>query len=291
MARAHVNGIELEWDDFGEADAPPLLLIMGLGAQMIAWDDDFCRLLAARRFRVIRFDNRDAGRSTRFDGHAPRVLQALSGDVSSAAYTLEDMADDAAGVLDALGIDAADVVGASMGGMIAQTLAIRHPEKVRTLTSIMSTTGAPDVGQPTPAMLGVLLNRPPVDRASAIEWSVATSRVLSSPGFPFDEDRARTRAGRSYDRGFNPAGVGRQLVAILASGDRTPALRALRVPTLVIHGDRDPLVSVSGGEATAAAIPGARLMIVPGMGHDLPRQLWETIVSAVAELIATREPV
>lgn len=289
MPRAHVNGIDLEWDDFGEADAPAVLLIMGLGAQMVTWDAEFCLLLASRGFRVIRFDNRDAGLSTKIDGPSPNLLAALTGDFSSAAYTLDDMADDAAGLLDALRIEAADVVGASMGGMIAQTLAIRHPHKVKTLTSIMSTTGAPDVGQPSPETIALLLTRPPLDRDSVIEYGVATSRVLSSPGFPFDETRARARATASYDRGFNPVGVGRQLLAILASGDRTSALRSLRVPTLVIHGDRDPLVTKSGGEATAAAIPGARLIMIPGMGHDLPRPLWETIVDAISELIATRE--
>ena len=286
MPRAHANGIELEWDEFGAADAPPLLLIMGLGAQMIAWDEDFCRLLAGRGLRVIRFDNRDVGLSTRIEGRGPNVLAALMGDTSSAAYTLDAMADDAAGLLDALDIEAADVVGASMGGMIAQTLAIRHPHKVKTLTSIMSTTGASDVGQPAPEAIALLVTRPPVDRESAIDYGVGVSRVLSSPGFPFDEARARARATLSYDRGFNPVGVGRQLVAILASGDRTPRLRSLRVPTLVIHGDRDPLVTKSGGEATAQAVPGARLLIIPGMGHDLPLR-WETIVDAISELIAT----
>ena len=289
MPRAPANGIELEWEEFGEPDAPPLLLIMGLGAQMIAWDEEFCRLLAARGFRVIRFDNRDAGLSTRIEGRRPNLLAALTGDFSSAAYRLDDMADDAAGLLDALGIEAADVVGASMGGMIAQTLAIRHPHKVKTLTSIMSTTGAPDVGQPSPDAITLLVTRPPADRERAIEYGVLISRVLSSPGFPFDEERARERATRSYDRGFYPISVGRQLLAVLASGDRTPALRSRRVPTLVIHGDGDPLVTKSGGEATAAAVPGARLLMIPGMGHDLPRSLWETIVAAISEHIATRE--
>ena len=293
MPRAHANGVDLEWEEFGNPDDPPLLLIMGLGAQMVAWDDEFCRLVAARGFRVVRFDNRDTGLSTKIDGGpAPNVLGAITGDMSSASYTLADMADDTAGLLDALGITAAHVVGASMGGMIAQTLAIRHPDKVQTLTSIMSTTGALDVGQPDPAAVALLLTPPPVDRAGFIEHSVGASRVLASPGFPFDEERARQRGALSYDRCFYPAGVARQLLASLASGDRTPALRSLQVPTLVIHGDRDPLVTPSGGRATAAAIPGARLLVVPGMGHDIPREAWETIADAIVELAATtRQPV
>jgi pimeloyl-ACP methyl ester carboxylesterase len=293
MPRAHANGIDLEWEEFGDADDPPLLLIMGLGAQMIAWDDDFCGLIAARGFRVVRFDNRDTGLSTKIEGGpAPDVLAAITGDTTSASYTLDDMADDAAALLDALGITSAHVVGASMGGMIAQTLAIRHPHKVQTLTSIMSTTGALDVGQPDPAAVALLLEPPPLDRAGFIEHSVGASRVLASPGFPFDDDLERARAARSYDRSFHPAGVGRQLLAIVASGDRTPALRTLQVPTLVIHGEGDRLVTPSGGRATAAAVPGARLLMIPGMGHDLPRQAWEPIADAIGELVATtREPV
>jgi pimeloyl-ACP methyl ester carboxylesterase len=293
MPRAHANGIDLEWEEFGNADDPPLLLVMGLGAQMTAWDDEFCALVAARGFRVIRFDNRDVGLSTKIDGGpTPDLLAAVTGDASSASYTLDDMADDAAGLLDVLGITSAHVVGASMGGMIAQTLAIRHPDKVQTLTSIMSTTGALDVGQPDPATIPLLLTPPPVDRAGFIEHSVGSSRVLTSPGFPFDEERTRARSAESYDRCFYPVGAARQLLAILVSGDRTPALRALQVPTLVVHGDGDPLVTPSGGQATAAAVPGARLLMMPGMGHDLPREAWDTIVDAIVELVAmTREPV
>jgi pimeloyl-ACP methyl ester carboxylesterase len=293
MPRAHANGIDLEWEEFGNADDPPLLLIMGLGAQMIVWDDEFCALIAARGFRVIRFDNRDVGLSTKIEGGpTPDLLAAFTGDASSASYTLDDMADDAAALLDELGITSAHVMGASMGGMIAQTLAIRHPQKVQTLTSIMSTTGALDVGQPDPAVIPLLLTPPPVDRAGYIEHSVGGSRVLTSPGFPFDEERTRARAAESYDRCFDPAGGARQLLAILASGDRTPALGSVRVPTLVVHGDADPLVTPSGGRATAAAVPGARLLMIPGMGHDLPREAWETIVDAIVELVATtREPV
>jgi pimeloyl-ACP methyl ester carboxylesterase len=293
MPRAHANGIDLEWEEFGDADAPPLLLIMGLGAQMIAWDDEFCALIATRGFRVVRFDNRDTGLSTKIEaGPVPDLLATFTGDTSSSSYTLDDMADDAAGLLDALGITAAHVVGASMGGMIAQTLAIRHPQKVLTLTSIMSTTGALDVGQPNPAAVALLLTPPPADRAGFIEHSVSASRVLASPGFPFDEERARARGARSFDRCFHPIGAARQLLAIVASGDRTPALRSLRVPTLVIHGDADPLVGPSGGRATAEAVPGARLLMIPGMGHELPRGAWETVVDAIVELEATtREPV
>jgi pimeloyl-ACP methyl ester carboxylesterase len=290
MPRATANGIELEWDELGPRDGPPLVLVMGLGAQMIMWDDEFCELLAGRGFHVIRFDNRDAGLSTKIEGGPPPDLfAALMGDTSSAAYTLDDMADDAVGLLDALGISVAHVVGASMGGMIAQTMAIRHPEKVLTLTSIMSTTGNAQVGQPSPEALPRLMRPAPTEREAFIEHFVGTTRVLAAPGAPIDEDRTRARAGRSFDRCFYPIGFLRQLLAIAASGDRTPALRSLHVPTLVIHGDGDPLIDPSGGRATADAIPDARLLMLPGMGHDLPQAVWGTIADALVDLIATAQ--
>jgi pimeloyl-ACP methyl ester carboxylesterase len=290
MPRARANGIELEWDEFGSRNDPPLLLIMGLGAQMIAWDEEFCARLAGSGLRVIRFDNRDVGLSTKIeDGPPPNLLAAFMGDTSSAAYTLRDMADDAVGLLDALGLTAAHIVGASMGGMIAQTMAIRHPARVITLTSIMSTTGDVHVGQPSSDALPLLMTPAPPERDAFIEHGLGVARVLAAPGTVIDEHRTRERAARSFDRGFYPMGVGRQLVAILASGDRTPALRSLDLPTLVIHGEGDPLIDPSGGRATAAAIPGARLLSLPGMGHDLPKELWDTIVDAIVDLVETAQ--
>src|SRR5829696_2477939 len=235
MPKAQANGMELEYDTTGDPGAPPLLLVMGLGAQMIAWDDELCERLAAAGFFVIRFDNRDAGLSTKVasaDGFdvMGAIGAALSGQPVDAPYLLSDMADDAFGLLDHLGIERAHVVGASMGGMIAQTMAITRPERVATLTSIMSTTGRRDVGNATPEALAVLLSRPPSDRDEYVTNAIATSRLLHGPVLPFDEERAAARAGAFYDRCFYPAGVGRQLVAILASGDRTGALARVHVP-------------------------------------------------------------
>ena len=283
IQRARTGGIELAYETFGDRDDPPLLLIMGLGTQMLGWPDEFCASLAERGRFVVRFDNRDVGLSTHLDD-APRAdIQALmGGDHASASYSLSEMAGDAAGLLDALGIEAAHVVGASMGGMIAQTLALEHPERVLTLTSIMSTTGERGVGAPTQAALTVLLAPPARSREEAIERSVESYRVIGSPGFSFDEAALRERTALSYDRAHDPAGIGRHLAAIWVSGDRTPKLRGLDVPTLVIHGDRDTLVQVDGGRATAAAIPGAELAIIDGMGHDLPREVWPELVERIA---------
>ncbi len=279
---ARVGEIELAYEMSGEPDAAPMLLIMGLGTQMIFWPDDFVGELAARGFRPIRFDNRDAGRSTAIEGGPPPdPMAAIAGNVASAAYTLEDMADDAAGLLAHLGIGAAHVVGASMGGMIAQTLAIRHGSRVRSLASIMSTTGERAVSMPKAQALPALLTPPPDDRDGMVEWAVRTGAVIGSPGFDRDEAWVRDVAGRAYDRGRNPMGTARQLMAIAASGDRTEALRALDVPTVVIHGEEDPLIPVGGGRATAAAIPEAELVTIPGMGHDLPRGAWPTIIEAI----------
>ena len=284
MPRAKANGVEIEYDTFGDPAAPALLLVMGLGAQMIAWDEELCERLVERGFFVIRYDNRDIGLSTKFDdGPQPDLTALLSGDGSSAPYLLADMADDAVGLLDALGIARAHIVGASMGGMIVQSIAIAHPERVLSVCSVMSTTGARDVGQPTPEAMGALLVPPADSREQAIEQSVAGSLVISSTGYPFDEERVRERAGAAYDRSYNPAGMGRQLAAILASPDRTEALGHVELPTVVIHGDIDPLVTLSGGQATAAAIPGAELLVMPGMGHDLPLGLWGSVVDAIAK--------
>ena len=287
MAQVRANGIDIEYESIGPSDAEPLLLVMGLGAQLISWPRGFCELLAAEGFRVIRYDNRDVGLSSKFDDvdvDVPAAFAAaLSGQRVEAPYLLTDMAEDGFGVLDVLGIDSAHVVGVSMGGMIAQTMAIIRPERVRTLTSIMSTTGSPEVGQPAPEAMTALLERPPAERAGAIEHGVKVSRVLSGPGFPFDEDWIRQRAAESFDRCYNPDGTARQLLAIMASGDRTEDLGKLTVPTLVIHGDADPLVTYSGGEATAKAVPGAQLLTIEGMGHSLPEGAWSRIVQAVTK--------
>ena len=280
------HGVEIAYETFGRASDPPVLLIMGLGTQMLGWPDGFCQELAARGHFVVRFDNRDVGLSTHLhDAPRPDPVAAWSGDFSSASYTLSDMAGDTAALLDALGFDSAHVVGASMGGMIAQTLAIEHPERVRSLTSIMSSTGDAKVGRSTQAAMAVLMAPPVGSRLEAMDRAVANYRVIGSPAYRLDEEAVRERAGLSYDRAYDPSGVGRQLVAILASGDRTERLRGVDVPTLVIHGEQDPLVNVSGGRATAAAIPGTELVVIDGMGHDLPRQLWPGIADRMAVLV------
>jgi pimeloyl-ACP methyl ester carboxylesterase len=280
---APANGIELAYQEMGPADGEPLLLVMGLATQMIAWDEGFCGLLVERGFRVVRFDNRDIGRSTRIrSAGVPRRVDMMMGRRASAPYLLRDMAADTVGLMDHLGIDSAHVVGASMGGMIAQTTAIEHPERVRSMVSIMSNTGSRWTGMPSRKAMAVLLGRPPKGREAAIERAVRTFKVIGSPGYPFEEDRVREIAGRSYDRGHSGAAVLRQLHAITASGDRTQALRGVRAPTAVIHGDRDPLIRPAGGRATAGAIPGARLRMIDGMGHDLPRQLWPVFAEEIA---------
>ncbi len=280
---APANGIELAYQEMGDTTGEPLLLVMGLGTQMIAWDEGFCSLLAERGFRVIRFDNRDIGRSTKIESAgAPSRVDMMFGRRGSAAYLLPDMAVDTIALMDHLDIDSAHLVGASMGGMIAQTTAIEHPERVRSLVSIMSNTGSRWTGMPSRKAMAVLLGRPPRGREAAIERTVRTFRVIGSPGYPFDEERVRVIAGRSYDRGHSAAGVLRQLHAITASGDRTQALHDLSIAATVIHGNRDPLVRPAGGRATARAIPNARLKMIDGMGHDLPRQLWPVFAEEIA---------
>jgi pimeloyl-ACP methyl ester carboxylesterase len=286
------SGIDVAYERFGDPSGPPVLLIMGLATQMLGWPDGFCETLARRGLHVIRFDNRDVGLSTHLHD-APRadVLAAIQGDTSSASYTLRDMAADSAGLLDALELGSAHVVGASMGGMIAQIVAIDYPERVRSLTSIMSTTGDSRVGQPTEAALGALLSPAASTREEAMDRAVAVFRVIGSPGFALDEDELRERTARAYDRANDPQGVARQMLAVIASPDRTPGLRSVNVPTLVLHGADDVLVNVSGGRATAAAIPGAELVVIDGMGHDLPRPLWPRISDRIAELVARAESV
>ena len=279
---AQVGELRLCWQDFGREDAPPMLLIQGLGAQMILWPEELCEMLAAAGFRVIRFDNRDAGRSTILaDAPTGTVPRALAGEIDPGSYTLSEMAGDAAGLMDALGIEAAHIVGASLGGMIAQTLAIEHPSRVLSLASIMSTTGERSVGQPTQAGLEALTMVPPADREGYVDALVDARRKIGSPGFPFDEDRMRRIAGLGFDRGHHPKGTVRQTIAIIASGDRTERLAEIQVPTVVIHGEDDPLIGVSGGRATAAAIPGAKLVTIPGMGHDFPADVWERVAEEV----------
>jgi len=286
-ASVKANGIEIVYDAFGEPSAPPLLLIQGLSMQMICWDEEFCTQLAAQGYWVIRFDNRDVGLSTKFDEagrpNIPALMQAqMQGEAIQAPYTLGDMAGDAVGLLDALEIESAHVVGVSMGGMIAQMIVIHYPDRVRTLTSIMSSTSDPALPPPKPAAVWILVTPTPTDRAGYIEHDVQTWRALSGPGFPFDEDRTRERAGRFFDRGLSPAGTARQLAAILASGSRKEALKTVTIPTLVIHGDADPLVPVEGGIDTANSIPGAELMIIEGMGHSLPPAIWPRVIETIA---------
>jgi pimeloyl-ACP methyl ester carboxylesterase len=280
------NGIEIAYRTLGDDGDPPLLLIAGLGVQLVGWDEEFCLQLADRGYQVILYDHRDVGLSTHLhDAPRPNAHAALSGDASSAAYRLDDLADDAAGLLDGLGLDSAHVVGVSMGGMVAQVLALRHRARVRSLGLIMSTTGSRTVGQSTPAARQVLVQAPPRDRDDIAERAVENARVTGSPGYPADHDEIRRRALRAYDRNFDPMGVGRQLVAVLASDDRTTALAEIDVPTVVIHGAADPLIEVSGGEALARAIPGAELHVVEGMGHDLPRALWPRFLERIEETI------
>jgi pimeloyl-ACP methyl ester carboxylesterase len=281
---ATVGELELCYETFGSATEPPLLLVMGLASQMLLWDDQFCEQLAARGFRVIRFDNRDIGRSSHLRGTpTPSRWQLLRRSARGAAYTLDDMAADSVGLLDHLQIGAAHVVGASMGGMIAQLVAINHPDRVLSLVSIMSTTGNPRVGRPQPKMMMRLMRKAQRERQAYIEDHIDTYRAIGSPAYDFEEDYKRERAARLFDRGVYPAGSARQLGAVVSAPDRTESLGSVRVPTTVIHGDADPLVDVSGGRATAEAIPGSRLVIVPGMGHDLPRALWPEIVDAIVE--------
>ncbi|MGI8572950.1 MAG: alpha/beta fold hydrolase [Solirubrobacteraceae bacterium] len=276
------RGITLCYETFGAEGDPPVVLIMGLGTQMIAWPDEFCEQLVDEGFQVIRFDNRDCGRSTHVSGRPPTLKQLLRRRIEPVHYTLSDMAQDTAGLLAELDLAPAHVVGASMGGMIAQTLSAEHPELVRSLVSIMSSTGARRSGQPAVSAYRLLIARPPRDRDAFIDYLIRVSATIGSNGFPRDPDRTRDLAGRSFDRGADAAGTGRQLGAILASGDRTSQLRSISAATLVIHGSRDPMVNRSGGVATARAIPGARLEIVEGMGHDLPQGAWPQLVEAIS---------
>lgn len=279
------NGIQIACETLGDPGGRPLLMVMGLGAPMLTWHPDFCALLAGRGFFVIRFDNRDVGRSTHLrDAPQPDVRAALGrGDVSSAAYTLDDMAEDGFGLLDALGLTAAHVSGASLGGMISQTMAVRRPDRVLSLTSIMSTP-SPALTNPTPEAGAALMRPPATSREASIARAIDIARIIGSPGYPPDDEWRAELAGRIWDQGLDPAGVMRQWMAVIASGDRTEAVRGIRIPTLVVHGDSDPLVNVAAGRRTAELIKDAELMVVPGMGHDLPRPVWPALVDAISAL-------
>jgi pimeloyl-ACP methyl ester carboxylesterase len=286
---ARSNGIDLCYEIFGAPDAEPMILIMGLAAQMIHWDDEFCQQLALGGFQVIRFDNRDAGRSSKLTGGGfltpVELLKLRFLRIPVAApYKLLDMADDVIGLMDALGIQSAHLVGASMGGMIAQEIAINYPRRVRTLISIMSTTGNSRLPQPSREVTAMLMAPPVTTRQEFIIRFSKTWKVLRGGGhFPLDEAKDRERAERTFDRGVSPAGVSRQLRAILASGSRQERLKSITAPTLVIHGTVDPLVHPAAGKDTAASIPGAKLMMIEGMGHALPIPMWPQIVNAITD--------
>jgi pimeloyl-ACP methyl ester carboxylesterase len=281
------SGIDIAYQRLGNPNAPVVLLIMGISAQSIAWPDAFCHALVDRGLQVIRFDNRDVGLSTHLtDAPPPNLPAAIAGDMSSVSYTLSDMAADTVGLLDALGFEKVHVVGASMGGAIGQTMAIEHPGRVRSLTSMMSTTGNMSVGQPSPDALREMFGGPPaVTRDEVIERTLRAFRAVGSPGYPADENEAAERAGRAYDRAYDPIGVARQAIASVASGDRTELLQHLKVPTLVIHGLADRMCDVSGGRATAEAIPGAELALIEGMGHGLPPGLRSQVAARIAEFV------
>jgi pimeloyl-ACP methyl ester carboxylesterase len=283
--------IELCYETFGDPSDPTALMIMGLATQMIAWPDEMCERLAGRGFHVVRFDNRDAGRSTHVKGRPPKVRELLLRSKKPARYRLSDMAGDAAGLLRELDLAPAHVIGASMGGMIAQTVAARHPDLVLSLTSIMSNTGSIVTGRPGLRVYPLFLERPGEGRDAAIRRTLKVFKLIGSRGLPRDDDLIRDLAERSYDRDHDPVAPGRQLAAIMASGNRVKEIRRIEVPTLVIHGDEDKMVGKSGGRATARAIPGAKLMIVKGMGHDLPPAAWPQIIDGiVANAQRARQP-
>lgn len=278
------NGMQIAFETFGDPGGRPLLMVMGLGAPMLVWRPELCALLAERGFFVIRFDNRDVGRSTHLrDAPPPNLMAAMTGNVSSASYTLDDMAEDGFALLDALDLAAAHVLGASLGGMIAQVMAARHPGRVLSLTSIMSTP-APGLSNPDPRAQATLMRPPATSREASIAQLIEVSRITGSPAYPLDEQWCAELAGQLWDLGRDPAGVMRQMMAIFASGDRTEAVRAIRVPTLIVHGDSDPLINVAAGRRTAELIAGADLLIIPGMGHELPRPVWPVLADALCAL-------
>jgi len=289
MPTVNTNGIQIEYDTIGDPSCPPLLLIMSLGGQLIHWDEDFCRQLADKGLFVIRYDNRDTGLSTKFEAAGLPDMAALldaglQGRPIESPYTLEDMAADAAGLLEALNIKKAHICGSSMGGMIAQTAAIRYPARLLSLISIYSTTGDPNLPPPQPTALEALMTPPPADRQGYIEFNVKTMQAIAGSGFPYDEQFIRDISARAYDRAFYPQGVGRQMMAVMTQENRKPALGSVTVPALVIHGTADPLVPAAHGRDTANAIPGAQLLLVDGLGHELPRikEPWPQVLDAIA---------
>jgi pimeloyl-ACP methyl ester carboxylesterase len=292
LQRVPANGIEIAYETFGEAGNPPLVLVMGLGTQMLAWPDELCQDLADRGHFVVRFDNRDVGASTHFRGvRAPHLAQVVARR-RRPPYTVDDMADDALGLIDALGLGPVHLVGASLGGFIAQIAALRRPDRLRSLTLIMTSTGSRRVGQADPKLVGRLLNRPVISsREQAMDAVVDTFRVIGSKGFALDEDRLRDVGGRSYERAYDPGGYRRQLAAVVAQRNRTEQLRELRLPTLVMHGLHDPLVAPSGGLALARIIRGSRFVGFSGMGHDLPRELWPEFADHISALTRRAEEV
>ncbi len=279
--RAPSNGIEVAYDEFGDPGGTPLLLVMGLGMQMVAWDERFCELLAQRGYRVIRFDNRDIGHTTRLDSAPVPSRAAMFSGLGRPSYLLTDMATDAIGLLDHLGIERVHVAGVSMGGMIAQTMAIEHPGRVHSLASMMSTTGSRWLRMPKWKAMVTLMAKPPADADAYMRLVTRTFKVIGSPAYPMADESFRVLMQVSYRRCFYPDGVARQLHAINSSGNRTKRLRRLDLPAVVIHGAADPLIRPAAARATAAAIPGSRLRVVEGMGHDLPEQLWPEIVEAI----------
>ncbi len=291
MPNVRANGIDIAFDDIGREDAEPLLLVSGLGVQMIRWADEFCEMLAAQGYRVIRFDNRDVGLSTYFDDAPVIEIAALAqalgrGERPNLAYTLGDMADDAVALLDALGIERAHVVGRSMGGMIAQLIATEHPQRTLSMASIMSSTGNPELPPPSPEAMSALTRRAPDparDEPGYLDHCVAAARVIASPGFGFDEHAYRAQALAELKRAYNPAGFGRQIAAMITAGDRRARLNTIVAPTLVVHGVDDPLIPVAGGRDTAASITDSKLMVIEGMGHDLPIELHETFTRAIVD--------
>ena len=290
MPNVKANGIQIEYDTIGDPYAPPLLLIMGLGGQLIHWEEGFCRQLAGKGLFIIRYDHRDTGLSTKYKTAGPADMNSSldafrQGQAIQPPYSLNDLADDAAGLLEALHIEKAHVCGTSMGGMIAQILAIRHPQRLLSLISIYSTTGNPELPQPEPQALEALMTPQPTGRQAYIEFNVKTHRVMAGSGYPFEEEFIRNISAESYDRAHYPAGVGRQMLAVMAQENRKEALMSVTAPTLVIHGTADPLVPAAHGQDTADAVPGARLLLIEGMGHDLPRNSgpWPQVISAIAE--------
>jgi pimeloyl-ACP methyl ester carboxylesterase len=286
MPKVKANNIELEYDTFGDSTSEPLLLIMGFGAQMIQWPEEFCEMLVEKSFYVIRFDNRDVGLSTKFDHLGiPKFREAREafqrGEKITYDYTTDDMADDAIGLLDALGIEKAHICGASMGAAITQTIGYRHPDRVLSLAPIMGSTGNPDLPRPKPEIANMLIARAPTEREAYIEYRVKIAKTTYGNGFPYDENFGRDMMGRVFDRSFYPQGTVRQMMARMAHGNRKPRLSSINAPTIVIHGGDDPLVPVTGGKDTADSIPGAELLIIAGMGHSLPPETWPTIVNAI----------